>query len=627
MSRRVDDTVVFRWSDGGRAAPRRAAVGHRRRHRQRRHRRLRDGRGRQQPPAPRARPAERLLPRLQRRHGAVRQRGGAPGDRLRHRQGSASSTTSTRRAPLPATQFLPPAIPQLRRRASTASPPTRPRPRSLLAAGRLPRRLRRHPELPRRGAGLPAPARGRWPPTSRPSWPQVGINVTLDQQESGAFIDNANAGKLPFYLLGWGADYPDATNFLDFHFGDGASPQFGTGFADIHAVLSEAGQPDRRGRPQRRSTPRPPSCSTSTPRRSRRLRRLGHGLQGRRRERRRPARCRNEPFAVMGIDGQDQFVWSRTASPSGCTAPTRPTARPCGSASRSASRCWPTRSTAPRSCPVAGRELRAQRRPHRVDVHAARRRQVPRRLDLRRQRRRPVATGSSGTPPIRPTSAGTATSPTARRSSAASSTRRRGRRADRTTDRVGAPAGVPTPSSSTVLRFIVRRLLLADPGAARHRRGDLPPGSGHPGRSVPGGARRAGHRRGLRRLQRARRPRRADPRAARPTTSATCSPATSATRLASAGRSPSSSSSGCRSRIELSVVALVLRHPRRRARSASSPPTGTTRPTDVGIDGRRQRRRVDAGVLARPDAAVSVRRDAEGHVPGAATVGPAHRPA
>ena len=69
---------------------------------------------------------------------------------------------------------------------------------------------------------------------------QVGINVTLDNQESTTFIDNANGGKLPFYLLGWGADYPDATNFLDYHFGAGASPQFGKGFSDIQGLLTQA---------------------------------------------------------------------------------------------------------------------------------------------------------------------------------------------------------------------------------------------------------------------------------------------------------------------------------------------------------------------------------------------------
>src|SRR5690606_9148753 len=70
---------------------------------------------------------------------------------------------------------------------------------------------------------------------------QVGITVSLDEQESGAFIDNANSGNLGLHMLGWGADFPDATNFRDFHFGVGATPQFGTGFPDLHEVLADAG--------------------------------------------------------------------------------------------------------------------------------------------------------------------------------------------------------------------------------------------------------------------------------------------------------------------------------------------------------------------------------------------------
>ena len=31
-------------------------------------------------------------------------------------------------------------------------------------------------------------------------------------------------------MLGWGADYPDATNFLDQHFGKGANNSFGPKF-------------------------------------------------------------------------------------------------------------------------------------------------------------------------------------------------------------------------------------------------------------------------------------------------------------------------------------------------------------------------------------------------------------
>jgi peptide/nickel transport system substrate-binding protein len=75
---------------------------------------------------------------------------------------------------------------------------------------------------------------------------QVGIRVTLDQQESTTFIDNATGGKLPFFLLGWGADYPDATNFLDYHFNNTGFPQFGTPFPDIQQLLTQAAQqPDQ----------------------------------------------------------------------------------------------------------------------------------------------------------------------------------------------------------------------------------------------------------------------------------------------------------------------------------------------------------------------------------------------
>lgn len=71
---------------------------------------------------------------------------------------------------------------------------------------------------------------------------EIGVNVTLNVMESGAFIDASDAGELPFHLLGWGADYPDATNFLDYHFGTGASDQFGNKFEDITSLLTQAGQ-------------------------------------------------------------------------------------------------------------------------------------------------------------------------------------------------------------------------------------------------------------------------------------------------------------------------------------------------------------------------------------------------
>jgi peptide/nickel transport system substrate-binding protein len=67
----------------------------------------------------------------------------------------------------------------------------------------------------------------------------LGINVTVQVVESGEFIDVSGQGGYPLYLLGWGADYPHVTNFLDFHFGE-ANPQFGATYPDIYNNLVEA---------------------------------------------------------------------------------------------------------------------------------------------------------------------------------------------------------------------------------------------------------------------------------------------------------------------------------------------------------------------------------------------------
>jgi ABC-type transport system substrate-binding protein len=71
---------------------------------------------------------------------------------------------------------------------------------------------------------------------------EVGINVEIVVMESGAFLDAADRGELSLHLLGWGADYPDATNFLDYHFGAGASDQFGDKFEEITEPLRRAAQ-------------------------------------------------------------------------------------------------------------------------------------------------------------------------------------------------------------------------------------------------------------------------------------------------------------------------------------------------------------------------------------------------
>jgi len=68
----------------------------------------------------------------------------------------------------------------------------------------------------------------------------LNIDAEIQVMESGAFLDANAAGKLDgLFLLGWGADYPDATNFLDYHFGSGSGKKFGKAYDDIVAALNK----------------------------------------------------------------------------------------------------------------------------------------------------------------------------------------------------------------------------------------------------------------------------------------------------------------------------------------------------------------------------------------------------
>ncbi|GAB4277695.1 MAG: hypothetical protein Kow0080_28770 [Candidatus Promineifilaceae bacterium] len=70
----------------------------------------------------------------------------------------------------------------------------------------------------------------------------LGIKADVVVMESGEFIAESTDGNLDgFYLLGWGADYPHVTNFLDFHFGRN-NPQFGDPFPEIYEPLEAASQ-------------------------------------------------------------------------------------------------------------------------------------------------------------------------------------------------------------------------------------------------------------------------------------------------------------------------------------------------------------------------------------------------
>jgi ABC-type transport system substrate-binding protein len=70
----------------------------------------------------------------------------------------------------------------------------------------------------------------------------LGITATIDVQDPTTYLATAHRGELDgIFILGWGADYPDVTNFLDVFFGVGASEDFGTKWDDITGPLAEGG--------------------------------------------------------------------------------------------------------------------------------------------------------------------------------------------------------------------------------------------------------------------------------------------------------------------------------------------------------------------------------------------------
>jgi peptide/nickel transport system substrate-binding protein len=71
----------------------------------------------------------------------------------------------------------------------------------------------------------------------------LGVTATTDKQDSGTFLDNNAAGKLDgIFMLGWGADFPDASNFLDYHFGPGSGKKFGDPIPDLVAAIKQGDQ-------------------------------------------------------------------------------------------------------------------------------------------------------------------------------------------------------------------------------------------------------------------------------------------------------------------------------------------------------------------------------------------------
>jgi ABC-type transport system substrate-binding protein len=148
----------------------------------------------------------------------------------------------------------------------------------------------------------------------------LGLTVNIVEMESGAFIDASDAGQLTMYLLGWGADYPDATNFLDFHFGATASDQFGDKHAAITEPLAAAAQlSDPAARLElyvqantaiRELVPMIPVAHGAS------ATAFAADVEGAH-----ASPLGNENFAVMSVEGQDTLVWMQNGEPPGLYCP------------------------------------------------------------------------------------------------------------------------------------------------------------------------------------------------------------------------------------------------------------------------------------------------------------------
>ena len=144
----------------------------------------------------------------------------------------------------------------------------------------------------------------------------LGLTVTITVMESGAFIDASDAGELTMYLLGWGADYPDATNFLDFHFGATASDQFGDKHDTVTEPLAAAAQLSDPAARLDLYVEANTALKDTVP-----MIPVAHGASATAFaadvEGGHASPLGNEYFAAMSVEGTDTLVWMQNAEPIG----------------------------------------------------------------------------------------------------------------------------------------------------------------------------------------------------------------------------------------------------------------------------------------------------------------------
>jgi ABC-type transport system substrate-binding protein len=143
----------------------------------------------------------------------------------------------------------------------------------------------------------------------------LNIDVTINVMESGSFLDAADSGLLTgLHLLGWGADYPDMTNFLDYHFGAGSSKQFGDKWDDITEALKQ-------GASLADDAARKPFYETANNAIKQHVPMVpvAHGGSGvgfkAAVDGAHASPLTNEVFSGMSVPGQDTLVWMQNAEP------------------------------------------------------------------------------------------------------------------------------------------------------------------------------------------------------------------------------------------------------------------------------------------------------------------------
>jgi peptide/nickel transport system substrate-binding protein len=142
----------------------------------------------------------------------------------------------------------------------------------------------------------------------------LNITANINVMESSAFLDATDAGEVSMFLLGWNADYPDATNFLDYHFGQTSTDLFGDKYPDITEPLSKAAKLSDPAARLALYVEANQAIKDEVP-----MIPVAHGASATAFkatvEGAHASPLGNENFSVMQIPGQDTLVWMQNAEP------------------------------------------------------------------------------------------------------------------------------------------------------------------------------------------------------------------------------------------------------------------------------------------------------------------------